>query len=142
MFEERKLMLHGQTEDSPECEFCGCLLDLEKFKNGPLICPRCERELSGQRYKNLFEGDWFNWVSLDKQDYDAVKCFNEPNQKSLHLAISCSDPRGSDIALEVTRDNNDQILVKVKNNTGFTYFPYQSTEIKENYTVVTFRQKS
>ena len=135
----KEMILHGQVEDSPECKHCGCLLDLA---NKPQICPHCKNDLAYQEYENIPESDWFNWVSLEKQDYEAVKCFDEPKQKSLRFIISCSDPRGADIALEVTRDNKDQILVKVENNTGFTYFPYQSTEIKGSYTVVTFKQRN
>lgn len=141
MCEKEKLIIQGQVEDSPECKYCGCLLNFEKIRE-PLICPHCKSELPYQEYENIPESDWFNWASLKKQDYEAVDCFDEPKQKSIRLVISCSDPRGADIALEITKDNKNQILVKVENSAGFTYFPYQSTEIKDSYTVVTFRQRS
>lgn len=144
MCEENKVEIHGLSDESFErmCSYCGCALDKEEIDKEALRCPHCNEELPYQEYEDIPDNDWFNWVWLEKQDYDARRCFDEPKQKSLRLMISCADPRGADIALEITRDNKNQILVKVENSTGFTYFPYQSTEIQGSYTVVTFKQRS
>jgi len=82
--------------------------------------------------------DWFNWAIVEKQDYRSRQCFDEPEQKAIMILLSCADPRGSDIAIEVTENSKNQILVKVENSRTLTYYPYQKTEIQGSYTVITF----
>lgn len=140
-----EIWLHGLSEESFDraCPNCGQAVDPERVEDpdedaGILLCPDCGAELPWSALEDLPKDDWFNWACLEKTDYDERSCFDEPKQKALSLCVSLADPRGADVGLEITRTKSGEVLVKVENREGTTYFPYVSTSIEGSYTVIRF----
>jgi len=144
--ETEEVWIHGVDDEHferrcPACDYPIEKDDIRKSKKCP-HCPECKAELPYQTIDDIPDNDWYNWLHLIKLDYDPRKCFDELKQKAIRLTASLADPRGSDIALEITKNTKGQILIKVENNKSLTYYPYQGTEIEGSYTVITFGERS
>lgn len=143
-----EIWLYGIDDEHPDrcCSNCGNPIDTDRLQepddeSGLLLCPECGAELPWSRVSDVPTNDWFNWACLEKEDYPARPCFDEPEQRSLSLAVSLADPRGADVGLEVTRTTAGDILVKVENRESFTYYTHVATTTEGSYTVVRFRRR-
>jgi hypothetical protein len=142
--QSKEAWLYGLSDDSEErsCSNCGYVLLREELTragdNGMLVCPHCNEETQYSAPEEVPEKDWFQWAVLEKEPYKARECFDEPEQMALMLELSCVDPRGSDISLEITRTSKEEILIKVVNRNGMTYRPHKDTQIIGSYTVIRF----
>lgn len=144
--ESNELWLHGVSDEHPDrqCPNCGRAIDVDLLQepeeeHGLLLCPECHAELPWASISEVPRNDWFNWACLEKEDYPARECFDEPDQKALSLTVSLADPRGADVDLDITSTKTGDVLVKVHNRESFTYYRHVGTTIEGSYTVVRFR---
>ena len=142
-----EVWIHGRDEESGDrqCPNCGnavdpALLTEPEGENGVLLCPECQAELPWTSVRDIPVDDWFNWACLERITYPARSCFHEPDQRALSLAVSLADPRGADLGLEISKTEDGDILVKVDNREGLTYYPYVGTKVEGSYTLVRFRR--
>jgi hypothetical protein len=145
--EATEIWMYGRSDEHPDrhCPNCDEPIDVEQrtipdTEDELLLCPECGAQLPWCAIEDVPVNDWFNWVCLEKKDYAARKCFDEPKQKALRLDVSLTDPRGGDVGLEITRTCSGDVLVKVENRESFTYFTHAGTSTEGSYTVVRFKE--
>ena len=144
-YEAEEMWMHGMCDEHPDrqCPNCSVPVDRDRIEepdpdDGLLLCPECGAELPWEAIAEVPANDWFNWACLQKLEYAARACFDEPEQRALRLDVSAADPRGGDVGLEITKDSSGNIVVKVENRESFTYYRYVDTTKEGSYTVVRF----
>ena len=117
-----ELWLHGVSDEHPDrqCPNCGCAIDVDRLKEpdedkGILLCPECHAELPWSSITDVPRNDWFNWACLEKEDYPARECFDEPDQKALSITVSLADPARRRCRPRHHQHHDGDVLVKVHN---------------------------